>query len=307
MSRTKFDPPGVREHIEHSAARVFGGVFSLLPLPLAACLGRCIGETFFRLDRRHRERAQRQILMAYQGEMDEARAGAVARGMYHHLGTMLAEFVRQPRIQSDTVDDYIDWGGHLEQIDVLRREHGGVIYATGHFGNWEMGGYAFHAKGLTSGAIARPLDNPLIDRYVRSIREAGGQEIWDKMGALRRVVRVLRDGGSFGILVDQDAGKRGVFVPFFGIESSTIPTVADLALRTRAPVVVAAMHRGARPMQFRFRMCEPILPDTTGSKEDQRLSILQRVNDGVEALIRKEPSQWLWLHRRWKTRPRGEG
>lgn len=292
--------------LEHAAACVAAFVFRALPLSASVGLGRMIGRAFYQLDHRHRKRVRDQITQAFGEEYTDKQALHLTRKMYRHFGTMLAEFVRLPTVTKDTLDTVVDWEENAEKLQAIVKEHGGVIFATGHLGNWEMGGYAFHLKGLTAGAIARPLDNPLLDAYVKSIRQYAGQEIWDKMGALRHVVRALRNGKSFGILVDQDAGKRGLFVPFFGRTASTIPTPADLALRTGAPIVVAAMHRADRPMRFRFRMCDPIYCDTSDKSPDERIRLLEDINAGVETLIRAEPAQWLWLHRRWKTRPKNE-
>lgn len=229
-----------------------------------------------------------------------------ARAVYRHFGAMLAECVRLPDVTPDTVDSYVDWGGQDATLAALLAEGKGILYATGHIGNWEAGGFFMHLKGLSAGAVARPLDNPRLDRYVKSIRQARGQAIWDKRGVVRTVVRALRNGGAVGMLVDQDGGRAGEFVPFFGRPASTLTTPVDLALRTGTPIVVAGMHRADRPMRFRFRMREPLRPDPDADRSEERARLLRAVNDGLEALIREEPAQWLWLHRRWKTRPKDE-
>lgn len=289
--------------LEYSAARVAAFLFQTLPLPLAAKVGIGIGELFFRFDRRHRERVIAQAERALGGWAPYPDGNAFARAVYHHFGTMLAEFVRIPSMTKENVAEIVDWNGHDLTFRQILSEGKGLIFVTGHIGNWEVCGSAFALEGFSAGAIARPLDNPLLDQWVCKIRRASGQEIWDKFGALRSVLRVLREGKGFGILADQDAGKRGVFVPFFGIPCSTIPTAADLALRTGAPMIATCLHRTDRPMRFRC-FARPIrIANPKEDPQKERIRLLTVLNEDLEACIRQAPEQWLWLHRRWKTQP----
>ncbi len=288
-------------HTQYAAARMAAFVFRCLPLNAAVLLGKMIGIGFYRFDARHRIRVIDQLCMAYAADLDWQAANNIARCMYLHFGTMLAEFVRIPTLAAGNLDRVINWHGGDRIVRALLDEGKGVIYATGHIGNWELGGYAFNIMQLSAGAVARPLDNPLLDGYVRRIRQSRGQEIWDKFGALRKVVRLLRQGEGVGMLVDQDAGQRGVLAPFFGMPASTMPTPADLAMRTGAPILVCGIQRGTRPMEFDFRVCEPIRARPGEPPEQERLRLLTRMNRDLESIIRQSPAQWLWLHRRWKT------
>ncbi len=289
------------------AARGLFRVFAGLPLPLAGALGRSIAAVFHRCDQRHGRRVAEQMRLALGPELPAARIQELTRRMYAHFGLMLAEFSRLPALTPERIDQIVNWGDDLAALQELTRRTG-VIFATGHIGNWEFTGFASQIKGLSVGAVARPLDNPRLDEFVRGIRQCRGQEIWDKFGAMRQTLRVLKAGQSFGILVDQDAGQRGLFVPFFGLPASTIPTPADLALHTGAPIVCAVYQRTAdgRPLHFDFRHRPPIYPDPSAPREAERLRLLTLVNKQLADLIRQAPEQWLWLHRRWKTRPPGE-
>ncbi|MBN2712418.1 MAG: lysophospholipid acyltransferase family protein [Planctomycetes bacterium] len=295
-----------RHYVEYAFARFMAAIFRILPLPLAAGLGRFIGWLFFTLDKRHRERVRDQVKACFGDGMTDEKATGVAREMYAHFGNMLAEFVRIPTMNESNLAEHIDWNGNDDRIRELLAEGNGLIFATGHIGNWEITGIAGKLAGFSVGAVARPLDNPLIDRYIRSIRESSGNEIWDKFGAMKKAVRTIRDNKAFGILVDQDAGQRGIFIPFFGINSSTIPTVADLALRTGAPIVTIANHRAGSPMHFRMTMRGPIRINKEADQDEERVRVLGEINSQLEEIISEEPAQWLWLHRRWKTRPKGE-
>ncbi len=286
--------------------RLLAFILRFLPLGLAAALGRGLGRAVYRLDARHRRQAARQIIDAYGGEVPEEKALEIVRNMYRHFGAMAAEIVRIPSMSRDNLDRRIDWNGHDGEIREIMASGKGCVMVTGHIGNWEVCGAAFALRGYSVGALARPLDNSLIDRFLNGIREGSGQRIWIKWGALRRVVRVLREGKGFGILVDQDADSLGLFVPFFGRAASTIPTPADLAMIYGTPILVAALHRSGKPMRFILKTRPLIWPRPGADREEERLRLLARVNEALESIIREAPEQWLWIHRRWRTRPPDE-
>ncbi len=294
------------QRMEYAAVRGVTFLLRILPLGAAAAFGRGLTWLLQRFDRRHRERCVDQMMAALGGSLPRREVMAVVRDMYRHLGIMLAEFVRIPTLTIEDTDRLVEWDGNDVRIREMLARGKGAIFATGHVGNWEVCGAVFALKGFSSGAVARPLDNPYLDRYVKSVRQSRGQRIWDKFGVLRRLVKTLKNGEGFGILVDQDAGQRGLFVPFFGIEASTIPTHADLALLTGAPIMAVGFHRIGGPMRFTVRCGPPRWPDPAADKEQERHRLLALVNADLEAIIRRDPSQWLWLHRRWKTRPPAE-
>ncbi len=277
--------------------------FRVLPLPLSVGVGRLIAAMWWRIDQKHSQRVTDQILMAYCGELSRERAHEIMKGMYRHFGTCLAEVVRIPFMKKEELETLIDWNGYDKTFDSLLAEGKGIIFATGHLGNWELCGSAFFMRGWSAGAVARPLNNPLIDEYVRNIREACGQSIWDKRGVYRTMFRVLKENKGFGILVDQDGGKHGEFIPFFGKMASTLPTTADLAIRTGAPVVVACFHRTDKPMRFRLWVSS-IRHATPGADPvEEKKWLLTLLNQDLEAAIRQAPEQWVWIQKRWKTRP----
>ena len=276
-----------------------------LPLSWAAGCGRGLGWLWHLLDSRH-SRACRER----SGEMlglDAPAADALARGMYRHLGTMIAEFCRQGFINRDNLASAFDFNGMDEAAFSLLKSGKGIIFATGHIGNWEACGYCSKLRGFVEGAVARPLDNPLLNQWVNRQRGQGGQQIWEKRGALRSALRTLKDGQAFGILVDQDGGKDGVFAPFMGKLASTMPAPAILAMRTGAPILVAACHR-VSPMRFRMSWREPFYADPSAADERaETVRLLTRMNGDLSSIISERPEQWLWLHRRWKTRPEDVG
>ncbi len=177
------------------------------------------------------------------------------------------------------------------------------MLVTGHFGNWELGGYAMAMLGFSSHAIARPLDNPFLDDYLRSFRERTGQKVLAKKGDFDEMQAILARGGILATLADQDAGQRGLFVDFFGRPASTHKAVALLSLEYNVPLVVIGTRKVGEPMRYRVDVGDVILPEEYQGKPDATRAITQRFTTALEKVVRAAPEQYFWLHRRWKHRP----
>lgn len=258
-----------------------------------------------RIDRRHLARAREQLKAAFGPSLTEAEARRTALAMYAHLGMSLAElaFVAR-RVAAGRVPDWVGIEG-LDRVQAALAAGKGLCIVTGHLGNWELGAVAMASAGIPLSVVARPLDNPRLDAMLTGIRRAGGSEVIQKRNALRAVREVLARGRAVAILIDQDAREHGVFVDFFGRPASTIPSIAAIALRAGSPLVVAAMRRepGHRRHVLSFDPVD-VPPPTGDAKEDAR-RLTAVLTAGLEARIRKAPAQWFWMHRRWKTRPKG--
>ena len=176
------------------------------------------------------------------------------------------------------------------------------MIVTAHYGNWEWGNAIAGLLGVSGGSIARPLDNPWLDGYVKKIRERNGLRIYDKQGALRQALRTLRNNGVVGVLLDQDAGPRGLMSPFLGRLASTVPEPVELALRAGSPLVAAVLRRGADGRRFVVRYNPlPHRPDPGRSPEEEIHRLVDDLNDDLSRFILEEPDQWFWIHRRWKS------
>ena len=288
----------LRTILEYAFIRTLALILLVLPLRAAVALGRCITRLLGWIDRRH----SRLALEAARDRLNlpEPEAARLVSRMYGHLGTMLAEFPRQSRLAPDNVDSFVDWGDIGETLAPLFAEGRGIIFTTGHIANWELTGQAYTAKGYLHGSVARPLDNPLLDAWILRMRQARGQVIWDKWGALRSALRALRNNQGCGFLVDQNGGEDGVETVFFGSRCSSMAAPADLALRTGAPIVPAALVRVA-PMRFRAVWRTPVRANPEAADPAaERARIVQEYTAALESIIREAPEQWLWMHRRWK-------
>jgi KDO2-lipid IV(A) lauroyltransferase len=169
-----------------------------------------------------------------------------------------------------------------------------------------MAGYLFGVFGFPPNSVARALDNPYLDRFLRSFRERTGQKLIPKTGGFDQMEEVLKSGGVLSFLADQDAGQRGLYVDFFGRPASTHKAIALLALEYEAPVVVGYARRIGPGFRYEVGCTELIEPDVwTGTADDVRL-LTQRFTTALEQVIRRNPEQYLWLHRRWKHQPKAK-
>jgi KDO2-lipid IV(A) lauroyltransferase len=205
-----------------------------------------------------------------------------------------------------------NWAQVVELEDVrdalrlLLKPDQGLIMLTGHYGNWEILGYVLASLGFETTSVARPLDNPYVNDYILGVRERRGQRIIAKKGATMEVVEVLERGGTVGFIADQNAGSKGIFVDFFGRKASTYKSIGLLAMQFDVPVVVGYARRLGNRFRFRCGVQDIIYPRDWAAQDDPLYYITQRYTRALEQVVRADPGQYLWVHRRWKSRPKGE-
>ncbi len=301
------DPPRLRHRVEYVVARAFAGVVARVPEPVAYWCARRAGDLLHAIDRRHvaigRDNVRAHLLDASGAPPTEREVRRVVRGVFRHLVGIGVEMVRLPRtLARRGIDAVVELEG-TEHLRAALDAGRGVLVVSGHLGNWEVMGAAGMGVGVHPVSVYRPLDNPLLDAWVRSLRGSEGSDVVEKHGAVRGLLKALRAGRCVALLIDQDARGHGVFAPFFGTPASTIPTPAELALRTGAAIIPGfALRTGPG---FRYRTWfEPALEVRADAEHDAEvLRVTAELNRRLERAVRRAPEQWLWLHRRWKTRP----
>ncbi len=268
-------------------------------LPAAIRISRLLADVLFRLDEKHRERALKHLRAAFPGLGAEERR-ALARGSFRSFARTIVEAAYLPRVlHRATLREHV----RVEADPEARRAlagGGGAVFTSAHIGNWEFCGAAMALVGYPLTSVARPLDNPFLDRWVVRLREHLGQEIIFKEGASREMLRVIRRGGYLAVLVDQSAGRHGIPVPFFGRPASTTPAPAALALRRGVPLVPVWSKRLPGVGRFRVSIERPLAAPAGGDREAAVRELTAALTARVEAWIREAPDQWLWAHRRWK-------
>ncbi len=284
---------------------VRGGVSFIQALPetWAGRLAVGLGCLAYRADRRHRQVALDNLRHAFPN-WSESRRTAIARGCFVHLLRLVVEIARLPRQLS-----VANWRRRVtlvggEQVVGAMLQRRPTFIVTGHLGNWELAGYALGLFGFHTHAIARTLDNPYLDRFLRRFREKTGQRILAKKGEYHEITQVLQSGGVIATLADQDAGPRGVFADFFGRPASTHKAIALMALQFDAPLVVVGVPRvSLRPLHFHVIVEECLDPREYIGRPDAVPALTQRYTSALERIIRRHPEQYFWMHRRWKHQP----
>jgi len=257
----------------------------------------------YHLDRRHRLVANENLRQAVPSRFTDAERDRMVRSVYSHFLGLIGEVVLAPRVLNvATWRRYLDFSNSRVLMDRLLSGRP-CLLVTGHFGNWELGGFALGLLGFRTYAIARPLDNPYVDGFLRRFRERTGQGILAKHGDFDRLTAILAGNGVVATLGDQDAGQRGLFVDFFGRPASTHKAVALLALEHRVPLVVIGVRKVGEPMRYRIVVADQVLPEDYDGRPDAVKAMTQRFTTALERMVREAPEQYFWLHRRWKHQP----
>jgi KDO2-lipid IV(A) lauroyltransferase len=286
------------------AVRLFVCVVQALPVSAARDLAAGLAWLAHRLDRRHRLVARDNLNHAFPGQLNERDNDRLVRAVYRHFCTVLVEIILLPRkLHSNNWRRFLDVASGARRLGNALLCGRPLLIVTGHFGNWEMAGYALGLLGFTAHAVARPLDNRFLDDFLRRFRERTGQKLLSKRGDFDRMQSILDSGGVLATLADQDAGARGLFVDFFGRPASTHKAVALLCLEHQVPLLVAGARKIGEPMRYEMVVEDLILPEDHRGRPDAARAITQRFTSALERVIRTAPEQYFWLHRRWKHQP----
>lgn len=265
-----------------------------------------IGSAFCAMNRTRRRRAEENIAKSFPHLQHDQVRDLALRSMQHMFQLFMVESIMAPRlITQSSWPQYAHFTGVKDLLDMLLRG-GPIIFITGHCGNWEALGCSLGAIGYPLVALFRPIDNPLIDRWVREIREARGMTVITKWGATPILQGTIRSGGRVAFIADQNAGPQGLFVPFFGRLASSYKSIGLLAMRYNVPIVAGCAIRLNNQFRYEMRCVDIIRPDDWADEPDPLFYITARYNRAIEHMVRAAPEQYLWLHRRWKARPRHE-
>ena len=291
-------------NLELWLARFLLTFFAALPLRAAMRLGAALatlGGLFPKLTRT----AERNLVLAFP-ETSETERRKLRRGCFENLGRLLAVFSHFTRSNPKPLQDLIRPDG-LERL-VTAEQHGrGVILFTGHVGAWELTSFGLSMFGHPLSFLVRRIDNPKVEELIDQARTHLGNRTIDKRLAAREMVQILRRGDTLGILVDLNTlDREGIFVDFFNLQASTTFMLAKLALRTGATILPVFAPWNEAEQKFLLQIGYPLSFERTGQEEEDVRKLTQAFTTVVEGYIRHYPDQWLWIHRRWKTRPEGE-
>ncbi len=295
----------MRHRLEYAPVRVIVRIFAVLPRPVARGLGIALAHLMRLLHRRLWQVGMRNLKLAFP-EKPNAERKRILRGVYTSLGRLLAEFTKFPEYTKDNVKRIAVYEG-FENFERARERGKGVLFMTAHLGGWEIGAFAHSIYGNPLNVMMRELDNPYLDRLVTEYRSLHGNRMMLKDDFARGLIGAMRRGETVGILMDTNmTPPQGVFVNFFGHLACTASGVARVALRTGATVVPAFTIWDREIGKYRIHFDPPIQLANTGNDETDAITNTAAFTKKIEEFVRRYPDQWLWVHRRWKTRPEGE-
>jgi Kdo2-lipid IVA lauroyltransferase/acyltransferase len=297
--------PHVRHRLEYAIVWLWVKTVGLLPRPLARAKGIGLGLLVYLVHGRLRQVGMRNLALAFP-EMSHGQRCRILRGVFVSLGRQLAEVCLFPRYTRENVSQVVVYDG-FENFERACARGAGVLFLTGHLGAWELSAFAHSLHGHPLSIVMRSLDNPYVDALIQSYRTMHGNRTVDKDDFIRGLLQAMRAGQTVGILMDTNmTPPQGVFVDFFGIPACTASGLARIALRTNAAVVPGFTVWDAKLRKYILRFEPAVELVRTGDNEADIVANTAKFTNVIEALVRRYPDQWLWVHRRWKTRPEGE-
>ncbi len=287
-----------QDEAEYWAVRALLGLLRRLPRPVAEPAAECFVRVVDKLVPKLRRAARTNLAFALPERPVEEREGIID-GVFRTTARVLVAFAKFPDINARNVHDWIQYEG-LEHYQCAKGRGRGVLVATAHLGNWELSAFAHALMTETMGVMVRPLDNTRVNELVELRRRQSGNKVIGKRDTARALIRSLYDNEAVGILIDQNTlSAEGVFIDFFGEKACASSAFAKLAAHTGATVIPGFAFWESEQRKYVLRFY-PAIPMTGDAVADT-----QRIHSFFESVIRQYPDQWMWIHRRWKTRPPG--
>ena len=295
----------MKEWLEFAMAWLILKGLGVLPRPVARIIAVAGTRILFAFLPKLRKTAELNLRIAFPDWSDTQRK-VIIGGMLRNLGWMAAEFARFPKYSKRNIESIVALDGHENFLEGQRRGKG-VLYLTGHIGAWELSSFSHALYGFPLHYMARPIENGRIDALVNGYRRLSGNQPIFKNESARVTLKILKGAGTIGILVDQNTmPEESVFVDFFRKPASTTTGIARLALHTDAAVVPGYAVWDEGIQKYRLRFEPPVELIRTGDEERDVLENTQKFTRVLEEIIRRYPDQWIWVHGRWNTRPKGE-
>ena len=295
----------MRRKLEYAAAWPFIKVLGLMPRWLSRAFAIGLAQVVYLLHFRLRQVGMRNLAMVFP-EKSEAERTRILRGVFTSLGRQLAELCQFPKYTAENVDEVVVYDG-LENYEQAHARGKGVLFLTAHFGAWELSAFAHSLHGHWLHIVMRPMDNEFLDRWLQRYRTMHGNKTVAKDDFVRGLLAAMKAGETVGILMDTNMmPPQGIFVNFFGIPAGTPSGLARIALRTDAAVVPGFTLWDPVLRRYRLRFDPAVKLVRTGDNDADIVTNTQIFTNVIEGFVRKYPDQWLWVHRRWKTRPPGQ-
>lgn len=294
------------DYLIYLVLRFAAMIFQMFPIDWNLMTARWMGSIWFRVMKRHRQRALDHLKFAYGDTLTDAQRCQIALKSMQQLTMVAMETFFTTRLINEwTWPRFASLKNIDAGLDVLTTTRGAIL-VTGHYGSWELCGYLLATLGFPVVAVMRPLDNPYINQYLMDVRAKRGLQLLYKKGVSRSADDVLSNGGILAFIADQNAGHKGMFVDFFGRKASTYKSIALLAIQHQVPIVVGYARRLSDRFEYEVGVNRVIEPSEWAGRPDELFWITQEYTRAIEDFVREQPEQYLWIHRRWKSRPKDE-
>jgi KDO2-lipid IV(A) lauroyltransferase len=291
--------------VEFAAARLILFVVGAFPIKQSLWLGALLGRIAYPIARELRRTGEINLKLAFPEKTPEERR-ELLKGCFQSLGRELGLFSHFAKNPAQSVLSVVEAEG-FEHLVAAKGGDTGVIVFTAHFGAWELTSFGVSLLGHPFSFIVRRIDNPKIEKLVDSYRTTAGNKTLDKFSAGRSMVKTLRSREVLGLLFDLNALEdEAIFVDFFGVPASTNFMTAKLALRTNSPIIPIFAPWDKERQKYLLQIGPPVTVERVGDEEEDVRRLTSRLTLLFEEQIRRYPDQWLWIHKRWKTRPKGD-
>lgn len=295
----------VKDYLLYLGMRILSIVIHMSNVETSLRIARFFGRLLWRYYHRGRKRALENLRASFPQKSEEW-IWQTGKQSFQHVAMLAMDLIFVPRlVKKGNWHDYSRYKT-VERAKWLMQEGRGLLMVAAHYSNFEIMGYLLGLFGFNVYSIARPLDNKYISRYLYGIREQAGQRIIDKKGAAVLMGKIASTGATLCFIADQDAGRKGVFVDFFGRKASTYKSIGLLAITNNIPIGVGYSRRIDNRFFFEIGVNRIIFPEEWADKEDPLKWVTQEYSKAIEEFVRQDPTQYWWLHRRWKTRPKDE-
>ena len=281
---------------------VFLSLFNIETNLNTACF---LGRLLWKYYHRGRKRALDNLRASFP-EKSEKWICKIGQRSFEHIVMLTIDILFTPRLVKKYNWRIYSRYKNTERVKWMMKEGGGLLIVGAHYGNFEIVGYLMGLFGFNIYSVARPLDNKYINKYLYGVRQRMGQQIIDKKGAAEIMQKITETGATLCFVADQDAGRKGVFVDFFGRKASTYKSIGLIAITQNIPIVVGYSRRIDNHFYFEIAANRIIFPEEWADKDDPLKWVTAEYTKAIEDFIRDEPSQYWWLHRRWKHRPKEE-
>lgn len=282
--------------------RIFAFFIQIIPYRVCRVLAQGIAFLCYSILKLRRRVVEENLQNCFGSQYSDIQLKTIARKTYQHFALMIFEFIRMAK-QDEAELNQIVKIHDIEVFQQLMKEGKGLVFTSGHLGNWEIATALIAYQGYESYAYSRPLHDKSVDAWANDIRGAHHIKMIHTKYSIRPVLEALQKNAVVGFLIDQDAGVRGTYIPFLGKPASTFLGPAYCAVKSGSPILPAYILRGNTPGSYEVFLQKPLYPDLTQPEEDEILRLTQATNQSLEAYIHKAPDQYFWFHKRWRNQP----